>query len=180
MAKKTISNKIYIYTKDFGSLEAESLKIDYLRFNLKSSLRDSEISTLATYFRRSGFSSYKKERDKSQKRTSIFDDKYFEVTFVLYTPYHDGTHLEFAGESANQLYSLIKSNKFNTNLLKKYGAGLVFFGACAQTQIVRPHLLSTHGNIYHYFCVPRLLVRHSYSFYIQGYYSEKPFSSPLT
>ena len=80
MAKKTISNKIY--TKDFGSLEAESLKIDYLCFNLKSSLRDSEISTLATYFRRSGFSSYKKERDKSQKRTSIFDDKYFEVTFV--------------------------------------------------------------------------------------------------
>ncbi len=48
MAKKTISNKIYIYNKDFGTLEAESLKIDYLRFNLKSSLRDSEISTLAT------------------------------------------------------------------------------------------------------------------------------------
>ena len=64
MAKKTISNKIDIYTKDFGSLEAESLKIDYLRFNLKSSLRGSEISTLATYFRRLGFSSYKKERDK--------------------------------------------------------------------------------------------------------------------
>ena len=130
MAKKTISNKIYIYTKDFGSLEAESLKIDYLRFNLKSSLRDSEISTLATYFRRSGFSSYKKERDKSQKRTSIFHDKYFEITFVLYTPYHDGTHLEFAGESANQLYSLIKSNKFNTNLLKKYGAFLRRIDTC--------------------------------------------------
>ena len=54
----------------------------------------------------------------------------------------------------------------------------MFFSACAQTQIVRPHLLSTHGNIYHYFCVPRLLVHHFYSFYIQGYYSEKPFSSP--
>lgn len=63
MAKKTISNKIY--TKDFGSLEAESLKIDYLRFNLKASLRDSEISTLATYFRLLGFSSYIKERDKN-------------------------------------------------------------------------------------------------------------------
>ena len=128
MAKKTISNKIY--TKDFGSLEAESLKIDYLRFNLKSSLRNSEISTLATYFRRSGFSSYIKERDKIQKRTSIFYDKYFEVTFVLYTPYHDGTHLEFAGESANQLYSLIKSNKFNMNLLKKHGAFLRRIDTC--------------------------------------------------
>jgi len=85
MAKKTISNKIYIYTKDFGSLEAESLKIDYLRFNLKSSLRDSEIATLATYFRRSGFSSYKKERDKSQKRTSICDDKYFEGILPIMT-----------------------------------------------------------------------------------------------
>ena len=128
MAKRTISNNIY--TKDFGSLETESLKIDYLRFNLKSSLRDSEISTLATYFRQSGFSSYKKERDKIQKRTSIFDDKNFEVTFVLYTPYHDGTHLEFAGESANQLYSLIKSNKFNMNLLKKYGAFLRRIDTC--------------------------------------------------
>ena len=43
MAKRTISNKIY--TKDFRSLEAELLKIDYLRFNLEASLLDSEIST---------------------------------------------------------------------------------------------------------------------------------------
>ena len=111
-------------------MEAESLKIDYLRFNLKSVLPDSEISTLATYFRRSGFSCYKKEHDKSQKRTSIFDDKYFEVTFVLYTPYQEGTHLEFAGESAKQLYSLIKSNKFNTNLLKQSGAFLRRIDTC--------------------------------------------------
>lgn len=48
----------------------------------------------------------------------------------MYTPYHDGTHLEFAGESANQLYSLIKSNKFNTNLLKKYGAFLRRIDTC--------------------------------------------------
>ena len=95
MVKKILKNKIY--TEDFCSLEIESLKIDYLRFNLKSYLNDSEISNLAVYFRRLGFSSYKKERDKSQKRTSIFDEKYFEVTFVLYTPYHDGIHLKFAG-----------------------------------------------------------------------------------
>jgi hypothetical protein len=122
MAKKTISNKIY--TEDFGSLEAESLKIDYLRFNLKSYLSDSEINNLAVYFRRLGFSSYIKERDKIQKRTSIYYDKYFEVTFVLCTPYYEGTHLELAGESANKLYSLIKSNKFNWNQLKQYGAFL--------------------------------------------------------
>ncbi len=128
MAKKTISNKIYI--KDFRSLEAESLKIDYLRFNLEASLRDSEISTLATYFRQSGFSSYTKERDKIKKRTAIFDDKNFEVTFVLYIPYQDGTHLELAGESANHLYYLIKSNKFNMNLLKKYGAFLRRIDTC--------------------------------------------------
>jgi len=52
MAKKIIKNKIY--TQDFGSLETESLKIDYLRFNLKSYLNDSEISNLAVYFRRLG------------------------------------------------------------------------------------------------------------------------------
>jgi len=127
MAKKKINN---IYTKDFASLEAESLKIDYLRFNLRSFLRNSEIAELATYCRRAGFSSYVKERDKSQKRTSIFDDKYFEVTFVLHTPYHDGTHLEFAGESANQLYSFIKNNKFNTKLLIKYGAFLRRIDTC--------------------------------------------------
>jgi len=49
MAKILTNNKIY--SKDFGSLETESLKIDYLRFNLKSSLRDNDISTLAAYFR---------------------------------------------------------------------------------------------------------------------------------
>lgn len=49
-----------IYVEDFGALETEALKIDYLRFNLKSDLSDNEIATLATYFRRVGFSSYKK------------------------------------------------------------------------------------------------------------------------
>lgn len=76
-----------IYAEDFGSLEIESLKIDYLRFNLKSYLNDSEISNLAVYFRRLRFSSYKKERDNIKERTAIFNDKYFEVTFVLRTPY---------------------------------------------------------------------------------------------
>jgi hypothetical protein len=74
-----------IYTEDFDSLETESFSIDYLRFNLKLYLRNSEISHLAVYFRRLGFSSYIKERDNIKKRTSIFNDKYFEITFVLRT-----------------------------------------------------------------------------------------------
>lgn len=102
-------------------METESLKVDYLRFNLKSYLHDSEIHNLAVYFRRIGFSSYKKERDNNKERTAIFNDKYSEVTFILHTPYHKGTHLEFAGESANQLYFYIKSNKFNWNQLEQYG-----------------------------------------------------------
>lgn len=64
-------NKNKIYAEYFGSLETESLKIDYLRFNLKSYLHDSEIQNLAVYFRRLGFSSYKKERDKNKERTAL-------------------------------------------------------------------------------------------------------------
>jgi len=119
-----------IYAEDFGSLKTESLKIDYLRFNLKSYLNDSEISNLAVYFRRLGFSSYKKERDNIKERTAIFNDKYFEVTFVLRTPYYEGTHLEFAGESANHLYFFIKNNKFNWNKLEQYGTFLRRMDTC--------------------------------------------------
>lgn len=113
-----------IYVEDFGALETQALKIDYLRFNLKSDLSDNEIATLATYFRRVGFSSYKKERDTSKERSKIFTDKDFVVTFVLSTPYYKGTHLEFAGRSAKRLYALIKEKKFNWNKLKQYGAFL--------------------------------------------------------
>ena len=91
MVKKINKNKIY--AEDFGSLKTESLKVDYLRFNLKSYLHDSEIHNLAVYFRRIGFTSYKKERDNIKERTTIFNDKYSDVTFVLRTPYHEGTHL---------------------------------------------------------------------------------------
>lgn len=128
MVKKIIRNKIYI--EDFGSLEIDSLKIDYLRFNLKSYLNDSEISNLAVYFIRLGFSSYKKQRDNIKERTAIFNDKYFEVTFVLLTPYYEGTHLEFADESANHLYSFIKNNKFNWNQLEQYGTFLRRIDTC--------------------------------------------------
>ena len=130
LSKVKMQMKNKIYAEDFGSLEIESLKIDYLRFNLKSYLNDSEISNLAVYFRRLGFSSYKKERDNIKERTVIFNDKYFEVTFVLRTPYYEGTHLEFAGESANHLYSFIKNNKFNWNQLEQYGTFLRRIDTC--------------------------------------------------
>ena len=123
-------NKTKIYAEYFGSLKTEALKIDYLRFNLKKYLHDSEIQNLAIYFRRLGFSSYKKERDNNKERTAIFNDKYYEVTFVLRTPYYEGTHLEFAGKSANQLYQYIKSNKFNWNQLEGYGSLLRRIDTC--------------------------------------------------
>ena len=71
MVKKILKNKIY--TEDFCSLEIESLKIDYLRFNLKPYLNDSEISNLAVYFRRLGFSSYKKEKKLSYLKDVILN-----------------------------------------------------------------------------------------------------------
>lgn len=93
-------------------------------------MHDSEIQNLAVYFRRLGFSSYKKERDNNKERTAIFNDKDFEVTFILYAAYHDGTNLEFAGKSANQLYFYIKSNKFNWNRLEQYEAFLIRIATC--------------------------------------------------
>ena len=46
------------------------------------------------------------------------------------TPYSKGTHLEFAGESANLLYFFIKNNKFNWNQLEQYGAFLGRIDTC--------------------------------------------------
>lgn len=122
--------KTKISTEDFDSLEKESLTIDYLKFNLQSYLDDLEIKHFAEYFNHLGFSSYIKSREKTQNRTSVFDNKAYEVTFVLYTPYFQGTHLEFAGVSANRLYSCIKTKKFDWNLLKQYGACLSRIDTC--------------------------------------------------
>lgn len=131
MQKNQIRSKIY--TEDFDSLEKESLTIDYLKFNLQSYLDDSEIKHFAEYFNHFGFSSYIKSREKTQKRTPVFDNienKPYEVTFVLHTPYFQGTHLEFAGVSGNQLYSCIKEKKFDWNLFKQYGACLSRIDTC--------------------------------------------------
>lgn len=98
-----VKNNINIYPEDFGSLRTESLKIDYLQFNLKTYLHYSEIQKLAVYFRRLVFSSYKKERDNCKQRTVIFNDKNSEVTFILRTLYYEGTHLEFAEKAADLL-----------------------------------------------------------------------------
>ena len=81
MVKKVLKNQIYI--EDFGSLEIESLKIDYLRFNLKSYLNDSEIYNLAVYFRRLGFSSYKKERDNIKESKNVLQSLMISISRLL-------------------------------------------------------------------------------------------------
>ena len=52
------------------------------------------------------------------------------VTFLLRTPYCEGTHLEFAGEWANQLYLFIKEKKFNWKQLEQYGAFIGRIDTC--------------------------------------------------
>jgi hypothetical protein len=125
-----ISDKNTIYKDDFNSLKTELLKIDYLRFNLDLSLSQKQINQLAVYFKRIGFSSYTKDRDSDTKRVPIFTDKRFEVTFIVRTPYQEGTHLEFAGESAQKLYDCIKKDKFNWKQLEQYRAFLGRIDSC--------------------------------------------------
>ena len=119
-----------IYSKDFKSLEFESLKIDYLRFNLKSYLHQSEINNLAVYFRRLGFNSFQRKRDNIKESTPIFNDNDYEVTFVLKARYHKETHFEFPAASTNQLYFLIKTNKLYWNRLKQYSVFLRRIDTC--------------------------------------------------
>lgn len=119
--KKRVQTKIFL--DDFHSLETESLRIDYLRFNLDF-LGNSEIHKLATYFKRLGFSSYTKQRHL------IFTDKKHELTFIIATPFQKGTHLEFAGESARKLYSVIKERRFDWTHFEHYGAFLRRIDIC--------------------------------------------------
>jgi hypothetical protein len=52
--------KIKFLQEDFGSLKIKSLRVNYLRFNLKSYLYNSEIHNLVVSPKPIGFSSYKK------------------------------------------------------------------------------------------------------------------------
>ena len=48
----------------------------------------------------------------------------------MYTRYHKGTHLEFGGQSASQLYFIIKEKKFNWDRINQHGAFLRRIDTC--------------------------------------------------
>jgi hypothetical protein len=64
----------YIYSEDFGSLKSESLRIDYIRWNLVP-LKSNQIKKLASYFKTLGFNSYQVERNNFTSRQEIKFDK---------------------------------------------------------------------------------------------------------
>lgn len=94
---------------DFRSLKSESLKIDYIRWNLVP-LNPDQIYKIASYFKSLGFNSYQKDRDNSKTRKEITFDRYnlYEVVFILNISYQEGSHLEFSGASAKKIYHFIK------------------------------------------------------------------------
>lgn len=96
-------------------METESLSIDYLRFNLKSYLRDSEINNLAFYLQNLGFNAYQKKLDSNQSRQDINNNNssynQFEVYFILKIPYKkEIIQLQFPGVSGKQFYKLVKQS----------------------------------------------------------------------
>lgn len=101
-----------IYTHDFGSLKSESLRIDYIRWNLVS-LTPDQIYKSASYFKTLGFNSYQKDRDNSKNRQEITFDRrnLYEVVFILKINYQEGTHIEFSGASADRIFDFIKQER---------------------------------------------------------------------
>ena len=101
-----------IYTHDFGSLKSESLRIDYIRWNLVS-LTPHQIYKSAYYFKTLGFNSYQKDRDNSKSRQEIRLDRrnLHEVVFILKINYQEGTHIEFSGASADRIFDFIKQER---------------------------------------------------------------------
>ena len=63
-----------IYFQDFGSLKSESLRIDYIRWNLVS-LKPDQICKAAAYFKTLGFNSHQKDRDTLKSRQEITFDR---------------------------------------------------------------------------------------------------------
>ena len=109
----------FIYHHDFRLLKDESLKIDYLRWNLKP-LDTQEMYQLASFFKSLGFNSYQKERDTFKRRDKILYDESnkYEVVFILQIRYKKGTHIEFSGENARKIFECIKTKRFKWNIFK--------------------------------------------------------------
>ena len=81
-----------IYFQDFGSLKSESLRIDYLRWNLVP-LKPDQIYKAASYFKTLGFNACQKDRNNSKSRQEITFDRrnLYEVVFILKINYQEGT-----------------------------------------------------------------------------------------
>ena len=73
-----------IYFQDFGSFKSESLRINYIRWNLVF-LKPDQIYKAASYFKTLGFNSYQKDRDNFKSRQEIRFDRrnLYEVGFIL-------------------------------------------------------------------------------------------------
>lgn len=95
-----------------GSLKSESLRIDYIRWNLVP-LKPDQIYKTASYFKTLGFNSYQKDRDNSKSRQEITFDRrnLYEVVFILKINYQEGTHIEFSGASANKIFDFINQER---------------------------------------------------------------------
>jgi hypothetical protein len=121
----------YIYSEDFGSLKSESLRIDYIRWNLVP-LKSNQIKKLASYFKTLGFNSYQVERNNFTSRQEIKFDKrnLYEVTFILKINFQLGTHIEFSGASADRIYDLIKQESFQWQKLIQHEAILRRIDIC--------------------------------------------------
>ena len=119
----------HIYTKDFGSLKSESLRIDYLRWNLVS-LTPDQIYKLA--FKTLGFNSYQKDRDNSKNRQEIRFDRrnLHEMVFILKINYQEGTHIEFSGVSADRIFDFIKHERLQWQNLLQHKALLRRIDVC--------------------------------------------------
>ena len=114
-----------IYTHDFGSLKSESLRIDYIRWNLVS-LTPDQIYKSASYFKTLGFNSYQKDRDNSKSRQEIRFDRrnLHEVVFILEINYQKETHIEFSGASTDRIFDFIKQERLQWQKLLPYKAVL--------------------------------------------------------
>ena len=122
-------NKIYF--QEFGSLKSESLRINYIRWNLVP-LKLDQIYKAASYFKTLGFNSYQKDRENSKSREELrFDMRnLYEVVFILKINYQEGTHIEFSGASANRIFDAIKQERLQWEKLLQHKAILRRIDIC--------------------------------------------------
>jgi len=121
----------HIYFQDFGSLESELLRIDYIRWNLVP-LKPYQINKAASYFKTLGFNSYQKDRENSRSREELrFDIRnLYEVVFILKINYQKGTHIEFSRASAHRIFDLIKQEHLQWQKLLQHKATLCRIDIC--------------------------------------------------